>query len=162
MKLFNLKLKNSCFFRRICRVFRHCFFACFHFFMFSFLHFSFLEIFLGVFIVDCICSLHCFFAVVAVVTTSATDLRERFLLSGVFYLTLLSCFYQGFPVAWKFCLEGCRASRWGSKQRPGSSVCFNDTVFRNYMISRELYLNLSRCVNKLLVVKSLINVKHIN
>ena len=54
MKIFNLKLKNSYFLGEPFRVFRHCFFGCFHFFMFSFL-----KMCLGVFIVDCICSLHC-------------------------------------------------------------------------------------------------------
>ena len=81
--------------------------SCFCFFFFHFFMFSFLLVFVssGVFIADCICLLHCFFTV-CVVTTSATDLRERFLLSGVFYLTLLSCFYQAFlwlaVLPWRF------------------------------------------------------------
>ena len=84
-------LRKSCFIRKHFRAFfYHFFFACFHFLMFSFL-----QTFSGAFSFDCICSLHCFFTVV--VTVSATDLREHFLISEVFYLTLLSCFYQGFP-----------------------------------------------------------------
>ena len=86
MKLFNLMLKNSCFLGEVFRVFHHRFFGCFHFFMFSIL-----QVFLGVFLVDYICLLHCFFTVV-VVTTSTTDLRERFLLLGVLYVTLLPAF----------------------------------------------------------------------
>ena len=83
--------------------------SCFHFFLFSFLRvfisscfcffiFSFPHVFVSseIFVVDCICSLHCFFTVCqvprfCVVTASATDLRERFL------PCTLSCFYQGFP-----------------------------------------------------------------
>ena len=58
--------------------------------------FSFLYVFISssyVFIDDCICLLHCFVTVV-LVTTSATDLRENFLLSGVLYLTLLPAFIK--------------------------------------------------------------------
>ena len=100
-------------------------------------------------------------------TASATDLREFFLLSGVFYLTHLphichsttsathlrelscsqafftlhsfprfgttdvasTCIYQSFLGSQQFFLEGCRASYWGSKHRPGPSVCLNYTVF---------------------------------
>ena len=60
--------------------------------MFLFLHVFISSDVLGVFIVDCICPFHCFFTVV--VTASATDLRERFLLSGVFFLTLLPAFIK--------------------------------------------------------------------
>ena len=66
-------------------------------------------------------------------TTSAT------VLSGIFYpqvfFTLRSfptfsttCFYQGFPGSWQFFLEGCRASHWSLKHRPGPSVCLNHTA----------------------------------
>ena len=40
-----------------------------------------------------------------------------------------TCFYQGFPGSRQFFLEGCRASYWGTKRRPGLSVCLNYTVF---------------------------------
>ena len=46
---------------------------------------------------------------------------------------------------------------WGSKYRPSPSVCLNHTLFANNMISRELYINLSKHVDKLLVAKSFIN-----
>ena len=115
-----------------------------HFVMFSFFQVSLL---LHVFIIDCFC----------VVIASATDLRERFLLSGVFYLTLLYVFVKAFLL---FSLEGYRASHWGLKHRPSPSVCLNHTVFASYMISMELYLNLSKFVDKLLVGKSLIHFKH--
>ena len=68
-------------------------------------------------------------------TASATDLRELFLLSGVFTLHTFPtfgtiCFYHGFPGSWQFFLEGCRASsHWGSKHRTSLSVCLNHTVF---------------------------------
>ena len=39
-----------------------------------------------------------------------------------------TCFYQGFPGSQQFSLEGCRASHWGSKHRPGPSVCLNRNV----------------------------------
>ena len=108
IKLFNLKLNTVYFLGEPFRVFYHCFVGRFHFFMFSFLHvfislwFHFFRCFLGVFIVDCICSLHRFLSVCSlfvhwcIVTASATDLREKFLLWGVLYLTISSCFYQDF------------------------------------------------------------------
>ena len=107
IKLFNLKLNTVYFLGEPFRVFYHCFVGRFHFFMFSFLHvlislwFHFFRCFLGVFIV-CICSLHRFLSVCSlfvhwcIVTASATDLREKFLLWGVLYLTISSCFYQDF------------------------------------------------------------------
>ena len=113
MKLFNLKLNSVCF---LGEPFRDFFItvsldvfisSCFHFSMFSFL-----QIFLGVFIVDCICSLHCFLSVSSlfihccVVTASATDLREKVLLWGVLYLTISTYFYQGFPGAGSSALKG--------------------------------------------------------
>ena len=65
--------------------------------------------------------------------------------TGIFYLTLLpdiwcnvgcsndtiapTCFYQDFPGHKQFRFEGSKASHWGSKQRPGPSVCLNHTVF---------------------------------
>ena len=97
---FFLRLKNSCFvFRRTFSVFLFpsvLISSCFRFFFFSIL-----LIFASsdVFIVDCICLLHCFCTVCevlcfCVVTASATDLIERFLLSGIFYLTLLHAFIK--------------------------------------------------------------------
>ena len=70
--------------------------------------FSFLLVFVSsdVFIIDSICSLYSFFFVCQVLcfcvaTASATDMQERFLISGVFYLTPLltidtTFFHQGF------------------------------------------------------------------
>ena len=84
--------------------------------------------------------------------TSATYLREIFLSSGVFYLTLLpnatgctfgvrtttthkaqqdvapTCF-QGFPGSRQFFLEVAEPPNCGSKHRPSPSVCLNHTVF---------------------------------
>ena len=84
--------------------------------IFPFLHvfiyfiFWFLQMFSSLFIVDFIYWLHCFFTVVVVVTASATDLRQRFLLSVVFHLTVHSCFYQSFPWAGISALNVARIS----------------------------------------------------
>ena len=124
------------------------FFRILHFFLFSFL---------SVFTSSCFCLLKFFFTL-CVVTASALDVRENFLLSGSFYLThvlLLSML----PLGWQFSLEGCRSFHWGSHW-PGPSVCLNNTVFGNYMRSSELFLNFSKYFEKLLVGKSLINFKH--
>ena len=124
------------------------FFRILHFCLFSFL---------SLFISSCFCLLKFFFTL-CVVTASALDVRENFLLSGSFYLThvlLLSML----PLGWQFNLEGCRTFHWGSHW-PGPSVCLNHTVFDNYMRSSELYLNFSKYFDKLLVGKSLINFKH--
>ena len=51
-------------------------------------------------------------------------------------------------------LEDFRASHCGSKHRSSPSVFFNQTVFSIYMISKKLYLNLSKYVETLLVVKT--------
>ena len=70
------------------------------------------------------------------------------------------CFYQGFPGSWPFFLYGCGVSHCGSKHSSHPTVCLNHTVFSKYMISKELNLNLSKYVDKLLVVKTLINIRH--
>ena len=104
----NVSFKHSCFVlgqpRRV-----------FHFFMLLFL-----QMFSGVFIFDCIWSLHCllgtsFLGCCCCCTASATDLREHFLFSGVFYLTLLpniwlNLLLSSLPWSWQLSLEGCRAS----------------------------------------------------
>ena len=64
-------------------------------------------------------------------------------------------FYQGFAGNWHLFLGGYRASHCGSKMRSNPSVCLNHTVFGKYMISKKPYLNLSKYINKLLVVKTL-------
>ena len=46
------------------------------------------------------------------------------------------------------------------KQRPTPFLCLNHTVFDISTISKKLYLNLSKYVDKLLVVKTLININH--
>ena len=57
------------------------------------------------------------------VTTSVTDLRELFLLSGVF--TLHSCCFQGFPGSRQFNLKVNRASCWSSKHNPSPTIYLN-------------------------------------
>ena len=96
MKLF--KLKNSCFFRRTLRVFHHCFFGCLHFLMFSFL-----QMFSGVFIVDCIYLLH-YSSLLLLLPRLLRIWKSVFYSDVVFTLHLFStfgttCFYQGFPGA---------------------------------------------------------------
>ena len=62
-------------------------------------------------------------------TASATDLREFFLLSHVFYLTLLPdiwhnlLFYQGFPGASSSTLKVVAGCPTEVQNRPGPSVC---------------------------------------
>ena len=133
MKLFSSKLKKPLLFLgEPFRVFHHCFCRCFHFtidFYYCFQVFSLLIAFVhfitvssGVFISPLILLLFSFLcfhfsnflycdcflsgtSFLCCCTASATDLREFFLLSGVFYLTLLPdichnlLFYQGFPGA---------------------------------------------------------------
>ena len=169
MKLFNLKLKNSCFLGESFRVFHHCFFGCFHFFMFFLL---------DVFISSCFHFFRRFWVfslLVAFVHFTVSSLflycccycecygfeKAFFTLRCFFNLTLLSCFYQGFPGASSSALK-VAGWNWGSKHRPDPSVCLNHTVFGSYMINRELYLNSPKYGDKLIVAKSLINFKHIS
>ena len=99
MKLFNLKLKNSCFLGESFTVFHHCFFGCFQFFMFLFLDVfissdvfgefhCWLHLFTSLF-------LHCFFTID--VTAIAT--LRRFLLNTPFLLL------PRLPWGWQFCLK---------------------------------------------------------
>ena len=71
-----------------------------------------------------------------------------------------TCFYQSFPQNWQLLLEYCRVSYCGSKHRLRPSVCLNHAVFSIYMISKKPYVKLSKYVDKLLVVKTLINIRH--
>ena len=56
-------------------------------------------------------------------TASATDLREVFLLSGVFYLTLLPVVFSGLPWGQQFNLKVSKASCWSSKHSPAQAIC---------------------------------------
>ena len=72
-----------------------------------------------------------------------------------------SCFYQGFPGANSSDLEVVGPPLRFEIQN--CSIYFlNHTVFGSYIIIRELYLNLSKYVDKLIVAKILINFKHIS
>ena len=53
-----------------------------------------------------------------------------------------TCFYQGFP--------GSELLTEVQKHRLDPPVCLNHTVFDNCMVSREIFFNLSKCVDKLL------------
>ena len=105
----NLKLRNSCFFfRKTVGVFRHCLFRCSFFYAFicscfHFFTFSFLQMFLGVFIDDCICSLHFFFTVryfvFALLYRECYGFERAYFTPRCFLPYTLSCFYQGFTGA---------------------------------------------------------------
>ena len=134
MKVFNPKLKNSCFvFRRTPSGFSLLFLKMFHFTIFT--------IVFGCFH----CWLHLF--------TSVSSLPWLFLsgtsflccytakATGGFYFTLLPDIWCNvgcsnntiaptcFPGRKQFRFEDYGASHWCSKQRPGPSVCLNHTVF---------------------------------
>ena len=57
-------------------------------------------------------------------TANATDLRERFSLSGIFYLALLAAFSR-LSWSWQFNLKVSRASCWSFKYSPGPTICLN-------------------------------------
>ena len=63
-------------------------------------------------------------------------------------LVVLPWRLQGFPL-------------WFEAHTQSSSVCLNHTVFGICMISKKLYFNLSKCVDNLLVVKTLIKILNI-
>ena len=67
-------------------------------------------------------------------------------------------FYQGFAASWRFFLKGCKGSHHGLKHSLSSTVCLNHTVIHKYLINTELYLTFSKYVDKLLLVRSLINI----
>ena len=69
-----------------------------------------------------------------------------------------TCCYKSFPGNWQFFLEGCRASHSGLKYSLSLTVCLNHTLIYKYLINTELYLNFSKYIDELLVVKSLINI----
>ena len=75
----------------------------------------------------------------------------------------LGAILQGFPGSWQFFLDSCRVSQYGSKHSSRPSVCLNYKLqfeFTKYIINTELYLTLTKYVDKLLVAKSLINIKY--
>ena len=53
---------------------------------------------------------------------------SRFFILHSFPTFGTTCFYQGLPRSQRFFLDGFEASQWGSKHRPGSSVCLNHAV----------------------------------
>ena len=68
-------------------------------------------------------------------TASATDSRERFLLSGVFYLTLLPAFSR---ILWEPAVQPqvSRASCWSSRHNPGPTICSNHSNPQKFYTSR--------------------------
>ena len=69
--------------------------------------------------------------------------------------TATTCYHESFPRSWLFFHKVSRVFYKGLKHIPSPFVCLNHRVFRKYMISKELYLNLSKVVDKLLVAKGL-------
>ena len=116
--------------------------SCFRFFMFWFLM-SLLLIAFVCFTVSLLFVRYFIF----VLLLRVLQIREIVFYSQTFFTLDSFLLLSSFPCGQLFCLEGCRASHWGSKHRPGPFVCLNHTVFSNYMISRELYLN---CHNMLI------------
>ena len=168
MNCFYLMLKNTYFvFRRTHKVFH--FFLCsflfvfissrFHLFSFLFLfHFTFFLLsFLQMFL-HCLCCYHECYGFERTFYHQAFFALHFFLLPDIWQNLLLS----RLPWGRQFFLEDCRAFYSGSKHRLGPFVGLNQEIFGNYMISMELYLNFSKYVDKLLVVKSLINFNHIS
>ena len=68
--------------------------------------------------------------------------------------TATTSLYQGIGGSQQFFLEGYRASHCGSKHRPGPSICLNQEMFHNQNNKKKFYLNISKYVDKLLIVKS--------
>ena len=69
--------------------------------------------------------------------------------------TATTSLYQGIGGSQQFFLEGYRASHCGSKHRPGPSICLNHKMFHNQNNKKKFYLNMSKYVDKLLIVKSI-------
>ena len=101
--------------------FYHCFLRCFYFT-------TDFDYFFGWF--DLINILSSFLYCLA---TCSADLREHFWFSGVFfpYSPSQSLAEPAFikTSSRQFLSEGCGATHWGLKYRPGPSVCLNHTVF---------------------------------
>ena len=94
-------------------------------------------------------------------TASATVLSGHFLLTGVFYLSLLPyilaqpAFIKASLGASSYFLESCRTSYWSLKHRPGPSVCLihsnpQPSINLNFLL---MHVNIA---NVLLLVKTLI------
>ena len=125
--------------------------SCFYFFMFLFLQMFLLLIAFVHFT---------FFSLCLSGTLFFCCYRECYGFEGGFFtlhsFLLLSRLPGGGSSALKIAGSKLRF-HWGSKHRPSPSVCLNHTLFANNMISRELFINLSKHVDKLLVAKSFIN-----
>ena len=91
------------------------------------------------------------FAAVALVQTTTHQLSTTQL--GSTY------FYQCFPGSWQFFLDGCRALHHGSKHSLSPTVCLNHMVIHKYLINIELYRNLSKYIDELLVAERLTNIR---
>ena len=125
------------------RVFYHCFFRFFHVpidFYYCFWMFSLLNAFIHFIVSGDVFISPTFFTVTVFrfVVQRVLRIWESFsLLSGIFYLTFP-------PKIWhnqQFTLEGCRVSHWGSKHRPGPSVCLNHTVYsKRYYSASSIYV----------------------
>ena len=128
--------------------------SCFHFFLFSFLL---------VFISSCFRFFRCFYYWLHLCCyCECYGFEKEFFTFRRFLSYTPFLFLSRLPWSRSYSLEGCRASHWDSKHRPRPYFCLNNTRFSNYMINREFYLNLSKYVDKLLLVKSFINFKHIS
>ena len=87
-----------------CLYFFKCFYCCLHFFTLLLLHCLF-------------CDHKCY-----------VFEKAFFTLKGFWHYTSLQLLSR-LPWGWQFCLEGFRASPWGSKHRPVPSVCHKVTQY---------------------------------
>ena len=138
MKLFNLKLKNSCFLGENFRLFHHSFFRRFHSFFHAFISSD-------VFIVDCICLLYCFFTVSQVLRFYVVVLRVLRIWGVAFYFQTLFTLYSFLLLSrlswgWQFCLEGYRACHWGSKHRLGPLTRPVNNTINIFLINPNIIL----------------------
>ena len=138
MKLFNLKLKNSCFLGENFRLFHHSFFRRFHSFFHAFISSD-------VFIVDCICLLYCFFTVSQVLRFYVVVLRVLRIWGVAFYFQTLFTLYSFLLLSrlswgWQFCLEGYRACHWGSKHRFGPLTRPVNNTINIFLINPNIIL----------------------
>ena len=100
----------------------HHFFRCFHFW---------LHLFTSLFLYCCCCYRECYGFERALFTF------RRFLPYTLFQnLEKSDLFLSRHLWGWQFSYGGCRASHWGLKNRPCSSICLNLTVFgkRYYLV----------------------------
>ena len=135
-------------------------FFIFHIFISSYFHFFLFWFLQNVFIADCICLFHCFFHCLLL-------LRVLLIWKSTFYSPLFFTLYS-FPAFIKASL-GPSVLLWGLQAFPprlethGQPICLFESPCIRWLYDKYgTLLNLLKYADKSLVVKSLINFKHIN